>query len=64
MKRIENKALNEKGVAELFPLIYDAGNALVRLASYELRKYNLSFAQGRILYILVRQNRAMMQNEL
>ena len=51
-------------INELFALLIGANDALSRLAEFELRKHNLTMMQARILYFLVKGNRAITQNEL
>jgi DNA-binding MarR family transcriptional regulator len=64
MNKIRDKAKSEDEIAELFPLIYSARDALVKLAEKDSRKYKITLTQGRILYILVHEERGMTQNEL
>jgi DNA-binding MarR family transcriptional regulator len=64
MHKIKDKARSEDEIAELFPLIYSARDALVKLAEKDSRKYRITLTQGRILYILVHEKRGMTQNEL
>lgn len=64
MNKIKDQSRKEDEMVALFPLIYSARDALVKLAEKESRKYRITFIQGRILYVLAHEKRAMTQNEL
>jgi DNA-binding MarR family transcriptional regulator len=64
MNKTKDRVRKEDELVALFPLIYSARDALVKLAEKESRKYRITFIQGRILYVLAHGKRAMTQNEL
>jgi MarR family transcriptional regulator, organic hydroperoxide resistance regulator len=64
MSTKKDKARSQDKIAELFPLIYSARDALVKLAEKDSRKYRITLTQTRILYILVHEKRGLTQNEL
>ena len=55
---------NDDSVAELFAQLISVTDALTKLAEFELRKHRLTMVQARILYILIKEDRALTQNEL
>jgi DNA-binding MarR family transcriptional regulator len=64
MNKVNDSVRNEDEIAELFPLINSARDALVHLAEKDSRKFKITLTQARILYILVHEKRGMTQNEL
>ena len=64
MNTKKDKTKSQDKIAELFPLIYSARDALVKLAEKDSRKYRITLTQTRILYILVHEKRGLTQNEL
>ncbi len=64
MSKTKDRVRNEDAIAELFPLIYNARDGLVKLAEQDSRKFKITLTQGRILYILSHEKRGMTQNEL
>jgi DNA-binding MarR family transcriptional regulator len=64
MSTKKDKTRSQDKIAELFPLIYSARDALVKLAEKDSRKYRITLTQTRILYSLVHEKRELTQNEL